>query len=134
MTLVAMTVTACGKSRILQEANAVEALSYMSIDEAEAIIDLSDDPLVDSHAAEIITHQREIVSRAVRIEHATAQIEDKADGYLTWWGDFFIGGVESAKWIAIAIAVGVVAFVGARAKIWTFIGGLLPGRKRETDK
>lgn len=124
----------CGKGRILKETNAVAGISRLSIDDAESILVLSDDPNVDAHALSIISQQEQIIDRVVRIEHATTQIEDKADGYLTWWGDFFMGSIESVKWIAIAVAVGVVAFIGARARIWTFIGALLPrGKKRDNE-
>ena len=126
-----MAIFGCGKARIIQETNAVTALAYSSIDSAAQIADISDNPIVVGHAKDIIDNQKTIVSRAADIEKATTHMEDKADGYLSWWGEFFIGSVSSIKWLAIAAAAAVIAFIGFRARLWSFIGGFLPSRREK---
>jgi len=131
MSWVFATICGCGKARIIQETNAVSSLAHSSIDSASQISILSSNPAVVSHARDIISDQRKIVSRTVEIERATTHMEDKADGYLSWWGEFFVGSANSIKWLGIAAAAGVVAFIGFRARLWSFIGGFLPSRKEK---
>ena len=130
VSLVVVVLLGCGKAKILREANAVTRLAHETVGQAESIMALSTHPGVTKHARKIITNQNDIIGRATAIEHATVRVDDKADNYLSWWGDFFVGGVDSMKWVAIAGLALVVAFVGFRARIWSFIGGLIPRRRQ----
>jgi predicted PurR-regulated permease PerM len=133
VSLAFMAILGCGRARILREANEVTTLAHDTIKQAEAIAALSARPDVTRHAKEIISNQTDIIGRATAIEHATVQVDDKSDNYLSWWGDFFMGGVDSMKWIAIAGLALVVAFVGFRARIWSLIGSFIPRRRQGED-
>lgn len=118
-------VVGCGKKRILREANHIQGLAADSLVLAEDIVVHSSDPEVVSMASQIAGKQEQIIGRAVNVSLATTDVEDRADGYSAWWGDFFIGSIENVKWVVIASIVAVVAFVGTRAKLWSFLGSLL---------
>jgi len=121
----------CGKKRILVESNHIQGLASESRVLADSIASVSDQPDVVSAAVQISGHQEEILRRSRAVSIATADVEDRADDITAWWGDFFMGSVENVKWIAIAVLVGVVAFIGYRARIWSLLGSLLkPFRSR----
>tara|TARA_R100001086_G_scaffold209779_3_gene125600 strand:- start:1255 stop:1674 length:420 start_codon:yes stop_codon:yes gene_type:complete len=115
----------CGKKRILREANHIQGLAAESLVLAEDIVVHSSDPEVVSMASQIAGKQEQIIGRAINVSLATTDVEDRAEGYSAWWGDFFIGSIENVKWVVIATIIAVVAFVGTRAKLWSFLGSLL---------
>jgi hypothetical protein len=115
----------CGKKRILREANFIQGLAAESLVLAEDIVVRSSDPEVVSMASQIAGKQEQIIGRAINVSLATTDVEDRAEGYSAWWGDFFIGSIENVKWVVIATIIAVVAFVGTRAKLWSFLGSLL---------
>ena len=118
-------VAGCGKKRILHEAGEISVLANDSVDLAMAISARSQDPVVISHAAEIIADQEEIIDRTHRVTLATVDVEDRADDISAWWGDMFMGTIQNVKWLAILGVLGVIAFVGYRAKVWSLIGRFL---------
>lgn len=115
----------CGKKRILSEAGAITALANDSGDLAREIQQVSADPVVVERAAQIADNQDEIVNRAHKVTLATVDVEDRSDDISAWWGDLFMGSVENVKWLAIAAGLIVIAFIGYRARVWTFIGKFL---------
>tara|TARA_B100000900_G_scaffold291877_1_gene250768 strand:+ start:287 stop:703 length:417 start_codon:yes stop_codon:yes gene_type:complete len=115
----------CGKKQIIREAGAIANLSRESGDLARQIIEVSDQDEVVFMATQIRGNQDEIVERVHRVHMATADVNDSADDVTAWWGDFFMGSVENVKYIALAAMVCVIAFVGYRARIWSFVGGMI---------
>ena len=115
----------CGKKRILSEANAIQGLASESRTLANQIVQISENPAVVTKAGEIAGRQENILASSKQISLATAHIEDKADDISAWWGDFFLGSVENVKWIALAVLIVVLAFVGYRARIWSLLGSFL---------
>ena len=120
---------ACGKKQIIREAGAIAALARESGDLARQIIETSNQDEVVYMASQIHGQQDEIESRVHKVHMATADVNDSADDVTAWWGDFFMGSVENVKWIALAATLAVVAFVGYRARIWSFIGGMIKSDK-----
>ena len=118
-------VIGCGKKRILREANHIQGLASESLVLAEDIVVHSSDPEVVSMALQIAGKQEQIVGRAINVSLATTDVQDRAEGYSAWWGDLFIGSIENVKWVVIASIVAVVAFIGTRARLWSFLGSLL---------
>ena len=123
--LAVLAVLGCGKKRILREAAVIQSLSSESLVLAEDIADISSEPEVVSLAAQIAGKQEEILTRAKAVSLATTDVEDRAEQYSAWWGDFFMGTVENVKWIVIAVVIVAVAFVGTRARLWSFLGSFL---------
>lgn len=123
----------CGKKRILVESNYIQGLASESKVLADSIASVSSQPDVVFAAGEISDRQEEILRRSRAVSIATADVEDKADDISAWWGDFFLGSVENVKWLAIAAVIGVVAFIGYRARIWSLLGSFLkPFRSRSS--
>lgn len=124
----------CGKKRILVESNYIQGLASESLSLADSIVTRSANPEIVAAASQISDNQSEIIMRSRAVSIATADVEDRADDISAWWGDFFLGSVENVKWIAIAVLISVVAFVGYRARIWSFFGSLLTSfRSRSSD-
>jgi hypothetical protein len=133
--LVCLSLIGCGKKRILVESNHIQGLASESRVLADSIASVSNQPDVVSAALQISDKQSEILDRSRAVSIATADVEDKADDISAWWGDFFLGSVENVKWIAIAVLVAVVAFVGYRARVWSLLGSLLkPFRSRSSGQ
>jgi hypothetical protein len=115
----------CGKKRIIEESNHIQGLASGSLNLANEIVRASEDPEIVTKAGQIAENQQEILTRSRKISLATADIEDRAEGFSAWWGDFFLGSVENVKWVVLAVVIGVVAFVGYRARVWSLLGSLL---------
>lgn len=123
----------CGKKRILVESHHIQSLASESRALADSISRGSGQPDIVSAAERISENQSEILDRSRAVSIATADVEDRADDISAWWGDFFLGSVENVKWIALAVFVSVVAFVGYRARVWSLLGSLLrPFRSRSS--
>ena len=123
--LVLSLVFGCGKKRIIAEPNNIPGLASESRALANEIVQISVDPTVVTKAGEIAGRQEEILASARQVSLATAHIEDKADDISAWWGDFFLGSVENVKWIALAVLIVVIAWVGYRARVWSLVGSFL---------
>ena len=123
--LVLSLVFGCGKKRIIEESNHIQGLASNSLTLANEIVRASDNPQIVMKAGQIAGDQEEILTRSRKISLATADIEDRAEGFSAWWGDFFLGSVENVKWVVVAGVIGVVAFVGYRARVWSLLGSFL---------